>query len=54
MWTDKEYTGEADIPEPFKLTRWRDYIKFLFGPGMVALGLGIGTGEVISGPSLSS
>jgi len=52
MLTDKEFTGEADIPEPFRLTRWRDYIKFLFGPGMVALGLGIGTGEVISGPYL--
>ncbi len=52
MWTDKEFTGEADIPEPFKITRWRDYAKFLFGPGIVALGLGIGTGEVISGPYL--
>ena len=52
MRTDKEFTGEADIPEPFKITRWGDYAKFLFGPGIVALDLGIGTGEVISGPYL--
>ena len=43
MRTDKKFTGEADIPDPFKLTRPRDYIKFLFGPGMPALSLDIGT-----------
>jgi len=50
MTTDKEFEGEADIPEPFKLKSWRDYMRFLLGPGIIALGLGIGTGEVISGP----
>jgi hypothetical protein len=52
MATDKEFTDVADIPEPFKLINWKDYIVFLFGPGMVALGLGVGTGEIISGPYL--
>jgi len=42
MWTDKKFTGEKDIPKPFKLTRWRDYIRFLFGPGIPALSLDIG------------
>lgn len=42
MLTDKKFTGEKDIPEPFKLTRPRDYIRFLFGPGMPALSLHFG------------
>lgn len=52
MSTDKEYRGEMDIPEPFEVKGWKDYIRFLFGPGVVALGLGVGTGEIISAPFL--
>lgn len=50
MGTNKEFAGEEDIPEPFKIKSWRDYFKFLIGPGIIALGLGIGTGEIVSGP----
>ncbi|MFX0015932.1 MAG: Nramp family divalent metal transporter [Promethearchaeota archaeon] len=52
MGTDKEFTGVADIPESFEIKSWRDYLKFLIGPGIIALGLGLGTGELVSGPYL--
>ncbi|MFX0207174.1 MAG: Nramp family divalent metal transporter [Candidatus Hodarchaeota archaeon] len=52
MVTDKEFTGIEDIPEPFEVKSWRDYMKFLIGPGIIALGLGLGTGELVSGPYL--
>lgn len=52
MPTDKEFLGTEDIPEPFKLRSWKDYIKFLIGPGIIAMGLGLGTGEIVSGPFL--
>jgi hypothetical protein len=50
--TNKEYEAEEDIPEPFKLNSLKDYFKFLIGPGIIAMGLGLGTGELISGPYL--
>ncbi|MGI6368928.1 MAG: Nramp family divalent metal transporter [Anaerolineae bacterium] len=50
--TDTVYQQGHDIPEPFALHSWRDYVKFLFGPGVIALGLGLGTGELISAPFL--
>ncbi|MHA2296085.1 MAG: Nramp family divalent metal transporter [Candidatus Hodarchaeales archaeon] len=52
MPIDREFEGEEDIPEPFEFKRKRDYLKFLVGPGIIALGLGLGTGELISAPFL--
>lgn len=52
MATDKEFNGIENIPEPFEVKNWKDYVRFLFGPGMIALGLGVGTGEIISAPFL--
>jgi len=48
--TDKEFRGVEDIPEPFKVTRFKDIIGFLIGPAIISVSVGIGTGEVISGP----
>ncbi|MCX8188188.1 MAG: Nramp family divalent metal transporter [Nitrososphaeria archaeon] len=50
MPTDKEFRGVEDIPEPFKVTRFKDAIGFLIGPAIISVSVGIGTGEVISGP----
>ena len=51
MPTDKEFTGVTDIPEPFKIKSIGDvFSKFLTGSAIVVLSIGLGTGEVISGP----
>lgn len=52
MATDTKYIEGHDIPEPMQMKTWKDYIKLLFGPGIIALGLGLGTGELISAPYL--
>ncbi|WP_455465116.1 Nramp family divalent metal transporter [Candidatus Hodarchaeum mangrovi] len=52
MPIDREFQDERDIPEPFKIKNWKDYFKFLIGPGIIALGLGLGTGELVSTPFL--
>lgn len=52
MPTDKEFTGIEDIPKPFEIKNWKDVFKFLIGPGIIAMGLGLGTGEIVSGPFL--
>ncbi|MBN2156243.1 MAG: Nramp family divalent metal transporter [Candidatus Lokiarchaeota archaeon] len=50
--TNKKFTDTVDIPEPFKLKGIRDYFKFLIGPGIIAMGLGLGTGEIVAAPFL--
>ncbi|MEM2175152.1 MAG: Nramp family divalent metal transporter [Candidatus Micrarchaeia archaeon] len=48
--TDKEFIEVTDIPEPPKIKRFRDLIPFLIGPAIISVSIGIGTGEIISGP----
>lgn len=50
--TNLNFTDTVDIPEPFKLKGFKDYFKFLIGPGIIAMGLGLGTGEIVAAPYL--
>lgn len=52
MGTNRVFEATVDIPEPFQLKKVKDYFKFLIGPGIIALGLGLGTGEVVCTPYL--